>query len=124
MSSPAEKTDGRHARTARGKAIAIQALLEIVNEGRPFMTVADIVERSGISERTLFRYFGNVDRLLSEAAGAAYPLMEKFFEMTPPKGSLESRIEALVALRLSYTASIGGLARTVDAHAPLSLIHI
>lgn len=120
MSSPVEKTDGRRARTARGKAIAIQALLEIIDEGRPFMTVADVVERSGISERTLFRYFGTVDKILSETAGAVYPRMEKYFDMTPPKGSLESRIEALVALRLSYIASFGGLARTVDAHAPQS----
>jgi AcrR family transcriptional regulator len=120
MSTPSDKTDGRRARTTRGKAVAIQALLEIIDEGRPFMTVADVVERSGISERTLFRYFGTVDKFLSEAAGAAYPRMEKYFDMTPPKGSLESRIEALIALRLSYIASIGGLARAVDAHSPQS----
>lgn len=120
MSAPADKTDGRRARTTRGKDVAIRALLEIIDEGRPFMTVADVVERSGISERTLFRYFGTVDKFLSEAAGAAYPLMEKYFDMNPPQGSLEDRIESLVALRLSYIASIGGLARAVDAHAPQS----
>jgi AcrR family transcriptional regulator len=120
MTNPSQNTDGRRARTIRGKSVAIAALLEILDEGRPFMTVADVVERSGISERTLFRYFGTVDRFLSEAAGAVYPRMQKFFDVTPPLGSLETRIEALVSLRLDYVASIGGLARAVDAHAPQS----
>ncbi len=108
------KPDGRHARVDRGKIAAIEALLAIFAEGCSYPTAADIAKRAGISERTLFRYFGTFNDFISESVGFIYPTVSHYFTAEPPAGDLEARIKELIQLRIKFVGNYGIMALTVD----------
>ena len=114
---PPENSDGRHARRDRGKQIALEATLEIFREGGVVESMAQLAERSGISERTLFRYFTNQDGLIDAVAGYVFPQMVQYFTMEVPDGTLQERIRALVELRIEYAQTSAPMARTVERFA-------
>ena len=106
--------DGRHLRVLRGKDAAIDALVEIYTEGRPYPTFADIAERAGISERTLFRYFGSYDEFITEAVQKVYPRVQEYFTPIAVTGDLRTRLLALVELRSQFVRKYGAMVRSVD----------
>lgn len=108
--------DGRRARTDRGKQAAIDALIRIFARGQQAVTMAQIAEEAGISERTLFRYFATQDQMIDEAAKSLFPQLETYFVQGPPRGGLEARIRALLALRGDFIAKFGHIAGTVELH--------
>lgn len=112
--NPVPSADGRHLRVVRGKEAAIDALLALYTEGRPYPTFADIAERAGISERTLFRYFGSYDDFIAEAARTMFPKISKFFLATPIEGDLRTRLVALADLRCKFVKQFGAMVRSVD----------
>lgn len=117
MAIPLENSDGRHARRDRGKQVAIEAAIEIFREGGVIESMAQLAERSGISERTLFRYFTNQDGLIDAVANYAFPQLAEYFTIEPPAGSLEDRMRALVNLRIRHAQVAGPMARTLERFA-------
>jgi AcrR family transcriptional regulator len=55
--------DGRHLRRRRNRDAAIDALIELIEQGVVNPSVADVAERAGVSARSLFRYFDDVSDL-------------------------------------------------------------
>ncbi len=106
--------DGRHLRVLRGKDAAIEALLQIYTEGRPYPTFADIARRAEISERTLFRYFGSYDDFITEAVAKVYPKIREYFTRESVKGDLPTRLLALMELRCKFVKQYGAMVRSVD----------
>jgi AcrR family transcriptional regulator len=113
-STKIEASDGRRQRVVRGKEASIDALLAIYTEGHPYPTFADIALRAGISERTLFRYFGSYDEFIAEAAQALFPRIKKFFTTDVPAGDLRHRLVALAELRYKFVRQYGAMVRSVD----------
>lgn len=109
-----QSADGRHLRVVRGKEAAIDALLALYTEGRPYPTFADIAERAGISERTLFRYFGSYDDFIAEAARTLFPKISKYFTSESIEGNLRTRLVALAELRCKFVKQYGAMVRSVD----------
>ena len=106
--------DGRHLRVVRGKEAAIDALLALYTEGRPYPTFADIADRAGISERTLFRYFGSYDDFIAESARTLFPKIRKYFSIEPVGDDLHARLVALAELRCKFVKQYGAMIRSVD----------
>ena len=106
--------DGRRARTERGKQAAVDALIEILMNNEPILGMGHIAERAGISERTMFRYFGNQDGMFKEVAAALLPVTTPYLLTPPPEGSLESRVRALAELRCDFARRFAAVGRTVD----------
>ena len=113
---PTTADDGRRARTDRGKQAAIDALVRIFAQGQQAVTMAQIAEEAGISERTLFRYFTTQDQMIDAAAKSLFPQLEPYFVQEPPRGGLETRIRALLALRGEFIDKFGHIAGTVELH--------
>ena len=59
--------DRRRLRTERGRELVVTALLEFFDEGESQPGAARIAERAGVSERSVFRYFDDLDALAAEA---------------------------------------------------------
>lgn len=114
--SPASihKLDGRHERVRKGKEAAINAIIELVTEGRVNLTAADIAARAGISERTFTRYFDSLGELISVSYQQIQPHVEHMITLEVPPGDLQSRIKSLVNLRLSLIRTYGPLVDAVD----------
>ena len=114
--SPASlhKIDGRHERVRKGKEAAINAIIELVTEGRVNLTAADIAARAGISERTFTRYFDSLGDLISLSYQQIQPHVEHMLTLEVPAGNLNSRITSFVNLRLSLIRTYGPLVDAVE----------
>ena len=112
---PEEKRDGRHERVERGKIAVYEALNALFAEGRYNPPIADVALRAGVSERTLFRYFGSYNDVIAGMVGYFYPQVQQYFHAEPPTGNLKARLLALVTLRLEFTRKHGVIPRTIEA---------
>ena len=59
--------DGRTLRRTRNRDAVIAALIALVREGDPDPTVANIADRAGVSHRSIFRYFDDLNDLAKTA---------------------------------------------------------
>lgn len=110
-----EKKDGRHERVERGKRAVYEALVELFTEGRYNPPVAEVAARAGVSERTLFRYFGSFNDVVAGMIGYWYPRVAHYFEAKPPAGDLADRLLALAELRVEFSEKQGVVTRTSEA---------
>jgi AcrR family transcriptional regulator len=63
---PARHPDGRKQRSQRSRKAIVDAMLEIIMDGKMEPSAAEIAERAGVSARTVFRHFEEMDSLYSE----------------------------------------------------------
>ena len=68
MPDPAPTVDGRRARRHRSRDLAVDALLDLLGEGVLRPTAQQVAERSGVSLRSIFRIFDDVETLNAAAA--------------------------------------------------------
>jgi TetR/AcrR family transcriptional regulator, regulator of autoinduction and epiphytic fitness len=109
---PAVETDGRRARRDRNKVAVVDAYLDLVREGTPRPSVADVAERSGVSYRSVFRYFDDRDELARVAIDRQ---QERVLALAvieiDPAAPLGSRIELMVDARVALYEAIAPVAR-------------
>ena len=102
--------DGRTARRDRNRRAVLNAIIDLIQEGNSLPTVAEISERSGISHRSLFRYFDDLDALFSEAilvAYGRYAPLSKIHRFA--QGTMDERMENLIAQRIALWDAIAPL---------------
>ncbi len=106
------REDGRHARRDRNKYAVVDAYLELVREGIPRPSIAEVADRSGVSHRSVFRYFSDKDELARTAIerqlAAAAPLVPL---TVGPGAPLAERVDRFVARRLELFAEVAPAAR-------------
>jgi len=100
------ETDGRRARAGRNREAVVDAILELLREGNGRPGAADIAERAGVSLRSVFRHFDDLDTLHAVAVERHTALMAPLFELDwpqPRKGQayapIDARVDALVRQR-------------------------
>lgn len=108
----ARDVDGRHQRRDRNKTAVLDAYLDLISEGNEQPSVAEVAARSGVSHRSVFRYFSDKDDLtiasIERHLDRIQPLLWVQFY---PDESLEQRVERVIAARLSLFQAIEGMAR-------------
>lgn len=122
MTPPAPATiDGRTARRDRNRTAVLDAVISLFSESNLSPGVHEVAERSGVSLRSVYRYFEDVDALI-------YAAIERQFEQSRELyliedlgvGALDERIERLVRRRIAlfedvrivYQASVLRAGRT------------
>jgi TetR/AcrR family transcriptional regulator, regulator of autoinduction and epiphytic fitness len=113
-------SDGRVLRGRRNREAVVEALLGLVAEGDLKPTARAIAERAGISRRSVFQHFADVESIY-EAAGhrvgaALRPLLRPIDTALP----LEARVEALVASRRRLLETVDPIARAARVREPFS----
>lgn len=111
--------DGRRRRRATNRQTVLQALVDLFAEGVYQPSAADIAARAGISPRSLFRYFDDVDDLSRAAIEFELSRARPLFEVAVPAGStLGERVDLVAAARVRLFAAIAPAARAarVSAH--------
>ncbi|HEX3897880.1 MAG TPA: TetR/AcrR family transcriptional regulator [Mycobacteriales bacterium] len=119
MTSPSAELDGRRARRGRNREAVVDALLELFREGELNPSVAMVAERSGISLRSVFRYFDDLDEMGRIAIQRHLDEVGHLFDL--PKlgeGSRSDRIEALVAQRCALYERVAPVVRAAMLRAP------
>jgi AcrR family transcriptional regulator len=116
-----EPVDRRRLRTERGRELVVTALLEFFDEGESQPGAARIAERAGVSERSVFRYFDDLDALAAEAVARQIARTRELFAPPDATGGLDRRIRALADQRLRIhdaVAVVSAAGRRIEARAP------
>lgn len=111
--------DGRRLRRQQNRETVLDALAELFREGVYQPSANDIAARAGISPRSLFRYFDDIDDLsraaIERQLAAARPLVDVGVEPSAPtKVKIDHVVEGRV--RLFETTGAAARAARVCAH--------
>jgi TetR/AcrR family transcriptional regulator, regulator of autoinduction and epiphytic fitness len=107
----AKDVDGRHRRSERSRAAVVDALLSLYDDGVVRPGVADIAARAGVSARSVFRHFADLEGLAEAAIDRQWERVHMLFDAPPHEGDRETRVAALVDQRLRLHGAIIGVAR-------------
>lgn len=114
--------DGRTLRRDRNRETVVQALLELYREGNLTPSTDEIAARAGISARSLFRYFDDVDALVRTAIARQQQHLEPLYALeVDPTAPFEERLERFVRSRvqlLEAMGSVGLVARSLARSEP------
>lgn len=116
MSAEEVPQDGRRLRAVRTRARILEALLELLDEGRPEPTASEIAERAGVALRSIAQHFKTREQLLAALA-------EKHLQRLPAAepaaavGTLEERLTTFVNTRtraLEASVAIRQIGRSAE----------
>jgi len=100
--------DGRRARRERGRAAVIDAMFELLQEGKVPATAELVAERSGVSVASIFRYFEGIDDLQLQTLQRFRERFEPLLH-TDTTGDLATRIASFVGSRLDLYERAGAI---------------
>ena len=105
--------DGRHRRRVENSDAAVRAMIELFEETGSLPTVAEVAVRAGISPRSVFRYFEDVDALARAAVDARFREAASYAVLPTMPADLDRRIDLLTATRANLYDFVGSTARLV-----------
>lgn len=110
--------DGRTARRDRNRDAVLDAVLDLFAEDALAPSAAQVAERSGVSLRSVYRYFEDTDALVRAAIERNLVRVRPLFLVDGlGEGPLADRVERLVASRLALHDQVGPLMRATLLHA-------
>lgn len=120
--SPAEgRIDGRRASRERNRLAVVDALLDLYAEGNLHPGAELVAERSGVSRRSVFRYFDDGDDLTRTAIERQQQRVWHLVEIADVgEGPLDHRIASMAEQRVALFRALGPAARVARLRAPFS----
>ena len=120
---PVDRPDGRQLRRKRNREAVVDALLDLYGDGNLRPSTEEIAARSGLSPRSVFRYFDDVDDLTR----AAIARMERrAVTLLPidvdPSAPVTVRVRVLVEQRFRLFDTVGSAATVSRLRAPFQPI--
>ncbi|MCW2544252.1 MAG: putative TetR family transcriptional regulator [Frankiales bacterium] len=113
--------DGRTARRDRNSEAVLDTVHQMFVEGNFSPAVDEVAARSGVSLRSVYRYFEDTEALLRMAIQRRVSLVEGMFVLPGiGVGTLQQRIEGVVNHRLVLHAKLGPTVRAAVLRAPYS----
>lgn len=95
------RVDGRTARRDRNRIAVLDAVLELFAEGNLNPGVHEVADRSGVSLRSVYRYFEDLDELITAAIDRHLDRTRPLFEIEDPgQGPLRERVTRFTERRL------------------------
>lgn len=114
-----EPIDGRMARRQRNVDAVLDVVVEMFTEGELFPSVETVSKRSGLSVRSIYRYFGDPMEL-SDAAIRRHRQVSEPLAHLPSigRGPLGQRIDDFVDMRLRLHDGVAAAYRATVHNAP------
>src|SRR3954471_3880196 len=94
-----EPIDGRTARAVRTRAAIVDATLSLIDEGDLRPTGPRIAERAGVSVRSIFQHFDDLDALFAAVGQKVTLRVASLIRPIDPSASLQERSHELVDQR-------------------------
>ena len=116
-----DKLDGRTARRDRNTEAVLDTVHDMFVEGNFSPAVEEVAARSGVSLRSVYRYFEDTEELLRMAIERRMTLVDELYVLRKlGEGTLPARITALVNHRLVLHGKLGPTVRAVVQRTPYS----
>ena len=117
-----EPIDGRTARAVRTKDAIVDATLALIDEGDLRPTGPRIAERAGVSVRSIFQHFDDLDALFSAVGHRVVMRIAGLLSPIDPALDLPERLTSFVAQRVEVLESLTPVLRAALVHAASSTV--
>ncbi len=112
--------DGRRARRDANREKVVDAMLDLYREGELAPSISRVADRSGVSHRSVFRYFEDLDQLCRVAIERHAASVAHLVEIDElGHGTLRERIGALIRCRIELYETVAPVVRVTRMRAPL-----
>lgn len=114
------RVDGRTARAARTRRAMVDALLELIAEGDLKASPERIVERAGVSLRTLWTNFKDLEGLYAASNSRLIELQQDHYQPIDVTAALGPRVHAFCEQRARMLEILAPAARAAALRLPFS----
>ncbi len=115
-----EKIDGRRARGLRTRDAIISALLDLVAGGDVAPTAQRIADRAGVSVRSVYQHFADVEGLYADAAERTYEWVRETSKSIDTSLPVPKRVDVYSESRANTLESLLAFHRAVRLMEPTS----
>lgn len=115
-----QPVDGRAARSQRTRLAIIDAIRTLNTEGDLRPTAPRIAKQAGVSLRTVWQHFDDMESLLAHAGRRDVEILLSLIEPISPHGTRAERVEAFVAQRARVLEVMAPSWRAARIHEPFS----
>jgi AcrR family transcriptional regulator len=112
--------DGRAARKAATRAAIADALLDLITEGNLRPTAREIAARAGISLRSVYHHFDDLEDLFCVAARRQFDRIAPLLGPAIEDGDLYERAGDVLRRRAELFERLGAIRRATELQAPFS----
>lgn len=112
--------DGRSARATRTREAVVAALLALLDEGDLRPTARRVADRAGVSLRSVYVHFDDLEDLFCAAARQQFAKMAELIQSLPADGPLDDRLDAFVDQRARVLETGDAVRRAAVLQAPFS----
>ena len=106
---PKNSEDGRSARREQNVLLALNAARALFEESRSLPTIEDVAARSGLSIRSMYRYFKDIGEVTESVVGLVADEARTASRLPNPAGvSTADRIDAFARARVTIYESVRG----------------
>ena len=119
-STTQRRSDGRTLRAARTRAAIIDAHMALMLEGDLQPTARRVAERAGVSLRTLWGHFADLEALFAAAGQKSLEIQYAGYRPVPADQPLADRIDQFCRQRARMLEAIAGASRAAQLRLPYS----
>jgi AcrR family transcriptional regulator len=112
--------DGRAARKAATRAAIADALLDLVSDGQLRPTAREIATRAGVSLRSVYHHFDDLEDLFCVAARREFDRISPVLGPAAVAGTLRERVVGVVRRRAQLYEQLGAIRHATELQAPFS----
>ena len=114
------QVDGRTLRGERTRTSIVEALIGLLHDGEERPTAKQIAQRAGVSVRSIFQHFDDLEGLYADLVKVQAARVEPLVEAMEPGGDLATRCAALAAPRARLFEAIRPIRHAVGTRARTS----
>lgn len=128
MASPQDRAstgdlgDGRVARSLRTRRAIVDALLDLLGRGELRPTAERIAAAAGVSVRSIFQHFADVESLFVEASARYAERIAARSRGVAAEAGFDERLSAFVTQRARLYEDVAGVARAAHLQEPFSSV--
>ncbi len=120
MATSASRPDGRLERSRRTRTAVIDALLELQTEGEVSPSAKRVAERAGVSPRTMYLHFADMEALFVEVGDRFLARLARIGEPVPMTGPFDERLALFCQRRAQVLEALLPIFRSARIRQPFS----
>ncbi|HEY9555662.1 MAG TPA: TetR/AcrR family transcriptional regulator [Acidimicrobiales bacterium] len=117
---PAAPVDGRTLRSMRTREAIVDATISLIDEGDLRPTAPRVAERAGVSVRSVFQHFDDLESLHAAVAERLVERVAVLVVPIDPAGPLDDRLTRFVHQRVLLLEAVSPIRRAAGVHGPFS----
>lgn len=118
--SGGDRADGRVLRGLRNRDAVVESFISLIEEGDPRPTARSIAGRAGLSLRSVFQHFDDLEQIYEVAGRRQVRKLRPLLEPVPATGPLDARLDEFLRRRVALLEQLDPVARAARLREPFS----